>query len=134
MLNGQIAHLETQLTAAQENRRSRLLQAESNVNAQFNFVKFKLFKVLANGELKEDCTAMLDGVPYASLSKGEKLKAALDILRTLQKKFRIEAPLFLDDAESYTANSFVDVPNQMFWFRVTDTGLRITVLSGDEAA
>lgn len=134
MLNGQIVELENRLMAAQENRRSRLIQSESLVNAQFKFVKFKLFKVLANGELKEDCTAMLDGVPFQALSKGEKLKAALDILRTLQKVFQIEAPLFLDDAESYTSNSFIKIPNQLFLFKVTDADLKISVESARKAA
>ena len=111
----------------QSNFSVELTESEANVNAQFQFVKFKLFKILANGDIKEDCAAMINGVPFQSLSKGEKLKAALDILNTLQKKFGIEMPLFLDDAESYTSNSFVDLPNQLFLFKVDEENLAISI-------
>ena len=76
--------------------------------------------VQSTGEYKPTCAAMLHGVPYAALSKGEQLKAALDIWRTLQKVYGVELPLMIDDAESYTRNSFVDVPNQLWLFKVSD--------------
>ena len=133
-LNAKITELEGKIAAAQQLQRQRMSESETTVNAQFEHVRFKLFKVLANGDTKEDCAAMIGGVPFQSLSKGEKLKAALDILRTLQKKFRIEMPLFLDDAESYTSNSFVDLPNQLFLFKVTEAELKISADEGRRAA
>ena len=70
--------------------------------------------------IKETCEPLLNGVPYAALSKGEQLKASLDILQTLQTAFKIELPVFIDDAESYTSNSFVDLPNQIILFKATE--------------
>ena len=133
-LNAKLVELEGKIAAAQQLQRQRMSESETTVNAQFEHVRFKLFKVLANGDTKEDCAAMINGVPFQSLSKGEKLKAALDILRTLQKKFSIEMPLFLDDAESYTSNSFVDLPNQLFLFKVTETELKVSADEGRRAA
>ena len=126
-LNAKLVELEGQIASAQLERQRRITESEANVNAQFEHVRFKLFKVLANGDIKEDCEAMINGVPYSSLSKGEKLKAALDIFRSLQEKFQLEMPLFLDDAESYTSNSFVTIPNQKFLFRVTEADLKVSV-------
>ena len=77
---------------------------------------------------------MIDGVPYSSLSKGEKFKAALDILNALQSKFQRQFPLMIDDAESYTSNSFVELPNQLFLFKVTETDLQVSVNQGRVAA
>ena len=134
VLNAKLIELEGQIFLAQERRRKLMIESEETVNAQFEHVRFKLFKLLANGEVKEDCAAMIKGVPFQALSKGEKLKAALDILRTLQKKFRIEMPLFLDDAESYTSNSLVELPNQLFLFKVTEADLEISVDEGRRAA
>ena len=133
-LNAKITELEGQIAQAQQLRQQRMSESETTVNAQFEHVRFKLFKVLANGDTEEDCAALINGVPFQSLSKGEKLKAALDILRTLQKKFSIEMPLFLDDAESYTSNSFVDLPNQLFLFKVTEAELKISADEGRRAA
>lgn len=133
-LNAKLVELEGKIAQAQQLQRQQMTASENRVNSQFSYVKFKLFKVLANGELRETCEAMINGVPYSSLSKGEKLKAACDILRTLQKKFQLEMPLFLDDAESYTSNSFVDLPNQLFLFKVTEADLKISADEGRRAA
>ena len=133
-LNARIVELEGEIAHAQAKRREQMNASESSVNAQFNFVKFKLFKTLANGDIRETCEPMIDGVPYSSLSKGEKFKAACDILNALQTKFGLEMPLMIDDAESYTANSLVDLPNQKFLFKVTETDLEIFVDDGRLAA
>ena len=42
------------------------------------------------------------------------MKAALDIVSTLSKFYDIELPIFIDDAESYTSNSMIEVKNQVF--------------------
>ena len=126
-LNAQLTEVEGKLAALQKQRQDKVVAFEQQINSQFRFVKFRLFKILASGEIKADCVATLDGVPFPHLSKGERLKAALDILRTFQNLAKVEMPLFLDDAESYTSNSFVELPNQKFLFKVTDSDLKIEV-------
>lgn len=130
-LNGQLAALEGQQFRYQQAVQRQLQTSEDSVNSCFEFVRFKLNRCLANGEVKPYCEAMIEGVPFKDLSKGEKLKASLDILRTFRKKFRIDAPLFLDDAESYTPNSLTGLPNQLFLFKVADSDLRIEVHHDD---
>lgn len=133
-LNARIVELEGKIATAQAQRQRQMTASEDGVNAQFTCVKFKLFKLLANGDLSETCEPMINGVPYSSLSKGEKFKAALDILNVLQSKFGRQFPLMIDDAESYTSNSFVELPNQLFVFKVTETDLQISVDQGRVAA
>ena len=121
ILNQQLSDLERQLTVAKKFQVKKMELLQEQINANFEHVQFKMFDyVKTTGELKPTCEAMLHGVPYSALSKGEKLKAALDIFRTLQKIYEIEMPLLLDDAESYTRNSFVDLPNQLWLFKVSD--------------
>ena len=120
-LNRRIAELEGHVTLAERFLQRKIELSEQKIAANFEHVRFKLFNyVITTGELKPTCEAMLNGVPYSALSKGEKLKAALDIWRTLQKKYGVEMPLMIDDAESYTRNSFVDVANQLWLFKVSD--------------
>lgn len=46
---------------------------EDAINAQFEFVKFKMFETLINGSVKEICEPMIDGVPYdGGLNRGAK--------------------------------------------------------------
>ncbi|MBR1806303.1 MAG: AAA family ATPase [Selenomonadaceae bacterium] len=133
-LNAKIVELESQIAQAQERRNRQMKASEDSVNAQFKFVKFKLFKTLASGDIRETCEPMIYGVPYSSLSKGEKFKAACDILNAFQTKFNLEMPLMIDDAESYTRNSLVTLPNQIFAFKVTESELDISVDESRAAA
>ena len=126
-MNVEIATLEGKIARAENFQHERIKQFEEQINANFEHVRFKLFDRLVDGTPREVCEAMIDGVPYQSLSKGEKLKAALDILRALQRRYGVELPLIIDDAESYTANSLVDVPNQKILLRVTEGDLQIAV-------
>ena len=80
-----------------------------------------MFETLINGSVKEICSVTVDGVPYSDgLNKGAKLKATLDCVKTLQEFFKVEMPIFIDDAESYTSNSFVELPNQIFLLKVVE--------------
>lgn len=120
-LNQQVVELERQARLIKDFQIRKVEVAEQAINANFEHVQFKMFElVITTGEVKPTCEAMLNGVPYSALSKGERLKAALDIFKTLQKRFEVEMPLLIDDAESYTRNSFVELPNQLWLFKVTD--------------
>ena len=120
-LNQKIADSQKQIDLAEKFIRAKVKMIEDTINAQFEFVKFKMFETLINGSVKEICEPMIDGVPYNSgLNRGAKLKAALDILKTLQTFFGVELPIFIDDAESYTSNSLVKIPNQLFLLKVVE--------------
>ena len=83
-----------------------------SINSQFKVLQFRMFEKLKSGEVQNICEATLNGVPYNQLSKGEKLKVALDLLNTFQNRFGVMFPLIIDDAESYTSNSLIEIPNQ----------------------
>lgn len=120
-LNKKIARLEGQLAAAEQFQCAKILLVEEKISSNFELVRFKLFeRLITTDEIKPTCEATLNGVPFSALSKGEQLRAALDIFKGLQRHYGVEMPLIIDDAESYTANSFVDVSNQLWLFKVTD--------------
>lgn len=126
--NEELATVEYQIDRAKIFQQRKIELVEGAINSKFEFVQFKLFDVLiGTGEVKPTCEPMLHGVPYSSLSKGERLKAALDIFNTLQKFYGVELPLIIDDAESYTMNSLLDLPNQKFFFRVEECDLTIKI-------
>ena len=126
-LNEEITALEGKLARAEKFQHEKIQYFEEQINANFEHIRFKLFDRLIDGTPREVCEAMIDGVPYSALSKGEKLKAALDIFRAIQRHYGVELPLIIDDAESYTANSLIDVPNQKIILRVSDTELVIEI-------
>jgi len=76
------------------------------VNAKFsNGVSFALFKELyraGEGGLEEDCVCMFNGKKYSSLSTGERYFADLEVIKTLQKEYGVNLPIFCDNAEAVT--------------------------------
>lgn len=120
-INDEIIQLNQQIQAVADFLQLKIEHIEAQINSQFQFVSWKLFNVaITTGEITPTCEPTLHGVPFNNLSKGEKLKAALDVFNALQNHHGVNLPLFLDDAESYTANSFVHLPNQLWLFKVTD--------------
>ena len=126
-LNVEIAELEGKLNRAEKFQHEKILRFEEQINGHFEHVRFKLFDRLIDGTPREVCEAMIDGIPYSALSKGEKLKAALDIWRAIQRQYGADLPLIIDDAESYTANSLLEVANQKILLRVAESELVIAV-------
>lgn len=77
---------------------------EKPINEMFEYVRFKMFSTQINGSIIPACDIMSrDGRPYeTALSGGEKIKAGLDIIKTMSEHFQMLSPVFIDNAESIT--------------------------------
>ena len=90
---------------------SKMAEAtEAPVNELFEIARFKMFKTQEDGKTVDTCELQdIAGRPYAgALSNGEKIEIGLDIVRTMQKEFSISAPVWIDNAESYTSKIDMD--------------------------
>jgi len=72
------------------------------INSKFKLAKFNMFEVQVNGGINEICECAYEGVPYASLNNAMKINIGCDVINTLSKHYRIEVPVFVDNAESVT--------------------------------
>lgn len=76
------------------------------INNQFDLVEWQLFDYQKNGEYKEICVPKVDGKRFGeSTNKGREILAKLDIVKGLQRFYSQHYPVFLDNAESLSANS-----------------------------
>lgn len=75
---------------------------EARVNEMFDLVQFKMFNQLVNGGYEPTCEAMINGVPFSSLSNAERINAGIDIINTLSRHFDVTGPIWIDNAESIT--------------------------------
>lgn len=107
---GQIyAQLQSQLYLTEEFLRAKVRATEDSINSHFKYVRWKMFEQRINGALEECCEPLIDGVPFSDgLNKGNKMKAALDIVNALSKYYGISLPVIIDDCESYTSLPDVD--------------------------
>lgn len=76
------------------------------INNQFDIVEWQLFDYQKNGEYKEICVPKVDGKRFGeSTNKGREILAKLDIVKGLQRFYSQHYPVFLDNAESLSANT-----------------------------
>lgn len=124
--NATLAFLEQLEFTMQEFSKARTRAIEDKINGLFTMVKFKLFDTQVNGAEVECCVPMINGVPYADANTAGKINAGLDIINAISKVQEIEAPIFIDGAESI--NNLLPTDSQVISLIVTqEENLTVTV-------
>lgn len=102
-------------------KKNRLLQ--DSVNKNFKLVKWCLFTVLKNGEFRDACIPTINGKTFGeSMNTGLETMAKLDAMSGIQKFYKLDYPIFLDNAEHLDKWSLEKLPaeHQMIVLTVTD--------------
>jgi len=86
-------------TQAEKFEKIKASMVEDKINNAFEYVGFKLFEEQINGGIKPTCVITVDGIPYNDVNSAGKIHAGLDIIKKLQSKLHIQAPIFMDNAE-----------------------------------
>jgi len=126
--------LECQLFAIEEFTRTKVAMLEQRINDKFKLARFRLFETQINGGLKEVCDTMYGGVPYdGGLNNAARINVGLDIINTLSAHYGVEAPIWIDNAESVV--ELIDTRAQVIRLVVSeaDRTLRIETENMQEA-
>jgi len=100
-LAGEIERLEKELYLCEEFLRTKVTLLTERINSRFELVSFKLFAQQVNGALSECCEMTVNGIPSSGgLNAAAKLNGGLDCCRTFSKHYGLQAPVFIDNAES----------------------------------
>lgn len=75
---------------------------EESINSHFEYARFKMFNVLVNGNVEECCETTYKGVPYRSMNNAARMNVGLDIINALTSYYKVNAPVFIDNAEAVT--------------------------------
>ena len=98
--------------------RAKMDEVERRVNALFQFVQFKMYRTqIEDAKQVPDCVCYIDGVRYSDKNNAGKINAGLDVINTLCVFHRVNAPVFIDNAES--VNEFIPVASQLITLVVT---------------
>lgn len=92
---------------------------EDTINKHFTITTFKMANVLVNGSVEDCCETMVDGVPYRSLNNAARINAGIDVINALTKFYKVNAPVFIDNAEAVT--KFIDCKSQTIKLIVDET-------------
>lgn len=99
--------------------KAKVEMLESTINKHFTITTFKMANVLVNGSVEDCCETMVDGVPYRSLNNAARINAGIDIINALTKFYKVNAPVFIDNAEAVT--KFIDCKSQTIKLIVDET-------------
>ncbi len=125
-LAAEFEQLEEELHLTEEFIRSKVNMLEEKINSKFEHARFNLFKTNINGGLEEICTTTLDGVPYdAGLNNAARINVGLDIINTLSQHYGVQAPIFVDNAESVT--KLIDIDSQIISLVVSEADKELRI-------
>ena len=99
------------------------LTLEDQVNKHFEIVKWKLFDIQKNGEVKDACIPFIDGYRFGqSTNTGRELLAKLDIINGLQRFYETYLPVFVDGTEclSEVTESRIQMDCQAIFLKVSE--------------
>lgn len=105
--------------------KAKVNMLEESINARFKLARFKMFNVMLNGNVEECCETTYKGVPYRSMNNAARINVGLDIINVLTSYFKVNAPVFIDNAEAVT--DFVPVNSQTIKLIVDESAKQLTV-------
>lgn len=121
-LSQEIADIERELDLLKRFERKKAELLEADVNENFDLVQFRMFeKMVGSDDLKDVCHILVDGESYdRNLNFSNRLLAEVDICRGFQRKYDVELPILLDNAESIDKERIPNVSNQLILFQRAD--------------
>ena len=102
-------------------RKNELLQ--DSVNSNFNLISWKLFDFRKNGEVYDTCIPMINGKAFGeSMNTGLETMAKIDAMNGIQRFFKLDYPIILDNAEHLDSESIkkLETDHQLILLTVTD--------------
>ena len=105
--------------------KAKVNMLEENINSRFKLARFKMFNVMINGNIEECCETTYKGVPYRSMNNAARINVGLDIINALTSYYKVNAPVFIDNAEAVT--EFVPVNSQTIKLIVDESEPQLVV-------
>lgn len=105
--------------------KAKVNMLEESINARFKLARFKTFNVMLNGNVEECCETTYKGVPYRSMNNAARINVGLDIINALTSYYKVNAPVFIDNAEAVT--DFIPVNSQTIKLIVDESAPQLVV-------
>lgn len=105
--------------------KAKVNMLEDVINSRFKLARFKMFNVMLNGNVEECCETIYKGVPYRSMNNAARINIGLDIINALTSYFKVNVPVFIDNAEAVT--DFISVNSQTIKLIVDESEPQLVV-------
>lgn len=105
-LAGKYEELTKGLYLCEQFIKAKTRMLDEKINSRFKTLKFRLFIEQQNGGITDDCEALIPCqtglIPFKSANNAARINAGFELIDTLSEYYKVEMPLFLDNAESVT--------------------------------
>lgn len=102
----QRANAEKKVNEVEVFKKYKNSKLSDEINSHFKIAKFRLFKVLKNGSVEDDCSILVDGKELNSqLNQSLQVLALADVCAGLQEKEQQFIPVFLDNHALFTSKN-----------------------------
>lgn len=89
----------------------------NSINGLFESLKFVFVQEFYNGNDKEICECLVNGVNYATVNTAAQINSGIDFINAVSKFFNIQMPIFIDCAES--VQSVTNTDSQIILLKVS---------------
>lgn len=117
-LNEKIAELEKWEYDCLQFQKAKDDELLRRINGLFQIVSFSFVSSQLNGGEKLTCVCTVNGTPYPDVNNAGKINAGLDIINAICKSKGVNAPIFVDNAES--VNNVLETSSQKILLCVTN--------------
>ena len=117
-LNAKVADLEKWEYDCLQFQKAKDDELLRRINGLFQMVSFSFVSTQLNGGEKLTCVCTVDGTPYPDVNNAGKINAGLDIINAICKSKGVNAPIFVDNAES--VNNVLETSSQKILLCVTN--------------
>lgn len=116
-LNAEVADLEKWEFDCLQFQKAKDDELLRRINGLFQIVSFSFVSSQLNGGEKLTCVCTVNGTPYPDVNNAGKINAGLDIINAICKSKGVNAPIFVDNAES--VNNVLETSSQKILLCVT---------------
>ena len=116
-LNAEVADLEKWEYDCLQFQKAKDDELLRRINGLFQMVSFSFVSAQLNGGEKLTCVCTVNGTPYPDVNNAGKINAGLDIINAICKAKCVNAPIFVDNAES--VNNVLETSSQKILLCVT---------------
>lgn len=116
-LNEKVAELEKWEFDCLQFQKAKDDELLRRINGLFKIVSFSFVSSQLNGGEKLTCVCTVNGTPYPDVNNAGKINAGLDIINAICKAKGVNAPIFVDNAES--VNNVLETSSQKILLCVT---------------
>lgn len=120
------------LFQCEEFTRAKVFMLDEKINNKFATVSFRLFKEFQNGGIAETCDALCKtstGLQEWSVANNAaKINAGIEIISTLAEHYKVEMPVFIDNAEA--VSNIIPTDLQIIRLIVSENDEKIRIEEG----